>query len=86
MDFSTYAYADFEFYQFIVESFSHVIGRMIAVHDGRKPKVLIVRRLENRLLDIRIGVWRLRMPKLRMLTFVHGGAIGVHQKKSLKRF
>ena len=73
----THRDADLEFYQFLSELFPHVImPHVIAVYDGAKPKALIVGRIEKRSLDIRIGYWRLRTPKLRTLTFVHGGVIG----------
>ena len=69
--------ADFEFYQFIGELFPHIVRpHVIAVYRDGEPKALILGRLENRSLDIRVGYWRLRTRKLRTLTIVHGGVVG----------
>jgi hypothetical protein len=73
----THRDTDFEFYQFILALFPHVVRpHVIAVYDGERPKALIVGRLEERSLDIRIGYWRLRTPNLQTLSFIHGGVIG----------
>jgi hypothetical protein len=67
---------DLDFYLFIVGSRSEVVRpHVIVVNRDGGPRAMLIGRLEQKPIDIRLGYLRLPSPSLRILTFIDGGVL-----------
>ena len=73
----THRDTDIDFYLFIAEHYVDVLSPcVIAVYRDGQPTAIVVGRLENKPLEVKIGYLRFRTPRLRTLTLLHGCVVG----------
>jgi CelD/BcsL family acetyltransferase involved in cellulose biosynthesis len=83
----THRDADLAFYLFFLGTTREVIRpHVIALYRDHLPYALLVGRLEERRLDIKIGYFRLWTRKFRTLTFVYQGLLGDQSELSSESF
>jgi hypothetical protein len=74
---ATFRDADLEFFQFICRLFPEVIRpHVMVVYCNDLPRGLLLGRIEEKPFAVKIGYLKLHTPKLRVITFIHGGIVG----------
>lgn len=71
------AEADIDFYLTKLRSRKECLRpHIIVLYRGGCPKLMLIGRLDNGGVELKIGYWRLRSPRARVLDFIYGGALG----------
>ena len=69
--------ADLDYFLFIIDLYPEALRpHVVVLYDEGKPKALLAGRLEQSRIPIRFGRVALPFPKVCLIQFVHGGALG----------
>jgi len=69
--------SDIDFYLDVLRSRPEFLRpHVMVVHRGGRPEAMLLGRVEDRVLDLRIGYGSLVKPKVRLLAFGYGGVLG----------
>ena len=79
--------SDFDFYRTVLRSSSNVVSPLIlALNHGSSPDAILVGRMEESHLDLRLGYARLPQPRVRAMVFIYGGLLGTPSAMDCQAF
>jgi CelD/BcsL family acetyltransferase involved in cellulose biosynthesis len=68
--------SDIDHYLAVLRSGVGIRPHVMVAYRGNEPEAMLVGRLERRAVEFKVGYLRLPSPRVRSLTFIHGGVLG----------